>query len=43
MIEIWNKIDLLERPLDWDSFQKSNFPVIPISALYGTNLKKLET
>ena len=32
----------LEWNLILDAFKKSDFPVVPLSALYGTNLKKLE-
>lgn len=42
IIEVWNKVDLLEKALELDAFKKSDFPVVPLSALYGTNLKKLE-
>jgi hypothetical protein len=42
IIEVWNKIDLLTEPLDMDKLSKSEFPVVPISAEHGSNIKKLE-
>ena len=41
MIEVWNKIDLLEEPLNYDEIQKSDYPIIPISATHGTNIETL--
>ncbi|KAL4508015.1 hypothetical protein ABPG72_021388 [Tetrahymena utriculariae] len=41
MIEVWNKMDLLEENVDYQSALKSDFPVVPVSALYNTNIKKL--
>ena len=42
IIEIWNKIDLLKDPLDMELINKCDFPVVPMSALYKTNLNRLE-
>lgn len=41
MIEVWNKIDLLQQPLDYAAIEKSDFPVVPVSALLNLNIKKL--
>jgi 50S ribosomal subunit-associated GTPase HflX len=41
MIEVWNKIDLLEEPLNYDQLMKNDIPIIPISALYETNCNQL--
>ncbi len=30
MIEIWNKIDLLKEPINYDDLNKSEYPVVPI-------------
>lgn len=30
MIEIWNKIDLLKQPLNFDQLSKEEYPVVPI-------------
>lgn len=41
MIEVWNKIDLLTKPLDYLEIERSDYPVVPISALMKTNMKSL--
>jgi len=41
MIEVWNKIDLMTKPLNTSEIKNSPIPIIPISALYGTNVEKL--
>jgi GTP-binding protein HflX len=41
MIEVWNKIDLITQPLDLEEIKKSPIPVLPISALKGTNCGRL--
>ena len=42
-IEVWNKIDLLKHPVDYDQIETQDYPIIPISALHNTNVKKLLT
>ena len=29
-VEVWNKVDLIERPLDLESIKNSDYPIIPI-------------
>ena len=41
MIEVWNKIDLLQQPVDYAAIEKSDYPVVPVSALLKVNIKKL--
>lgn len=40
-IEAWNKVDLIEEPLDIQEIDSSPYPIIPISALHGINMSKL--
>ena len=39
MIEVWNKIDLLKEPIDYDKMLQIDYPVVPISALMKINTK----
>lgn len=41
MIEVWNKIDLLEKPLNYDEIKQSEMSIVPVSAVHGTNIEKL--
>ncbi|CAD8124607.1 unnamed protein product [Paramecium sonneborni] len=41
MIEVWNKIDLMKNPIDFNYIEQENYPIVPISALYNQNIKKL--
>ncbi|CAD8145066.1 unnamed protein product [Paramecium octaurelia] len=41
MIEVWNKIDLMRAPVDFNQIQQENYPIVPISALLNTNIKQL--
>lgn len=41
MIEVWNKIDLLKEPIDYDKMLQIDYPVVPISALMKINTKQL--
>lgn len=41
MIEVWNKIDLLSTPINYESTEKTDYPVVPVSALMNLNIKKL--
>eukprot|EP01017_Pseudomicrothorax_dubius_P026854 TRINITY_DN3033_c0_g1_i1.p1 TRINITY_DN3033_c0_g1~~TRINITY_DN3033_c0_g1_i1.p1 ORF type:complete len:626 (+),score=178.37 TRINITY_DN3033_c0_g1_i1:49-1878(+) len=41
LVEVWNKIDLLEAPLDYEAIKKSDITIVPVSALHGMNLDKL--
>jgi len=41
MVEVWNKIDLMEERIDYKKLAKSPIPIVPISAVYGTNCDKL--
>ncbi len=40
-VEVWNKIDLMEERIDYKKLAKSPIPIVPISAVYGTNCEKL--
>ena len=40
-IEVWNKVDLIEDPVDFNEIESSTYPIVPISALHGINIKKL--
>ncbi|EGR31247.1 hypothetical protein IMG5_115070 [Ichthyophthirius multifiliis] len=41
MIEVWNKMDLVKNKVDYKDALKQDFPSIPVSALYNTNIGKL--
>ncbi|CAD8120404.1 unnamed protein product [Paramecium sonneborni] len=41
MIEVWNKIDLINYPIDYESIETQDQPIVPISALMNINIKKL--
>ena len=41
MIEVWNKIDLLETPINYEDAQFQDSQIVPISAVYRSNLEKL--
>lgn len=43
MIEVWNKIDLITQPINYDQLQHSDYPIVPISALMKTNINHLLT
>jgi len=40
-VEVWNKVDLLETPIDLDAIESADYPVIPISAKHGINCDRL--
>jgi len=40
-IEVWNKVDLMEEGIDLEEVEKSLYPIVPLSALYGVNINKL--
>lgn len=42
-LEVWNKVDLIEEPLDLQAIASSPFGIVPISAVYGINCGKLLT
>lgn len=41
MIEVWNKIDLMTQPMDYDKIEKQDQAIVPISALHKINIDKL--
>ncbi|CAD8206634.1 unnamed protein product [Paramecium octaurelia] len=41
MIEVWNKIDLMNYPIDHEFIESQDYPIVPISALMNMNIKKL--
>ena len=40
-IEVWNKMDLIEDKISYKSALNQDFPCVPVSALYNTNIGKL--
>lgn len=40
-MEVWNKIDLMETPINLEDIENSPFPIVPISAKFGININKL--
>jgi GTP-binding protein HflX len=40
-LEVWNKVDLIEAPLDLEAITKAPYKIVPISAVYGINCGKL--
>ncbi|KAM3139530.1 hypothetical protein pb186bvf_008366 [Paramecium bursaria] len=41
MIEVWNKIDLIKKQFNYDELLNSDYPIVPVSAKFGTNVKNL--
>ncbi|CAD8101602.1 unnamed protein product [Paramecium primaurelia] len=41
MIEVWNKIDLMNYPIDYEFIESQDYPIVPISALMNINIKRL--
>ncbi|KRX02833.1 P-loop containing nucleoside triphosphate hydrolase [Pseudocohnilembus persalinus] len=41
MVEVWNKIDLIKNEVDYENASVQDYPIVPISAKYKTNVDKL--
>ena len=41
MIEVWNKIDLLQEPIKYSELAFEDAKVVPVSAIHKTNIEKL--
>jgi GTP-binding protein HflX len=40
-VEAWNKIDLVDGPIDISKIEEADYPIVPISAKHGLNCDKL--
>mmetsp|Transcript_30855 Transcript_30855/g.30501 ORF Transcript_30855/g.30501 Transcript_30855/m.30501 type:complete len:365 (+) Transcript_30855:341-1435(+) len=40
-IEVWNKVDLIEKEFKVEDIEESPYPIVAISAKYGININKL--